>query len=137
MRLEITRKSDLAMRALGVLADRGLTKRSDLAASVGSTPGFLSQAMVPLVHAGWVGSDPGPAGGYRLLTTLNRISVLNVIEAIEGKTDDGKCVLRGGPCPSQDLCALHDAWVPARDALLQQLADTSVATAVGQVEPSF
>jgi Rrf2 family protein len=135
MRLEITRKSDLAVRALCVLDARGQTKGADLAAAVGSSQGFIAQAMTPLVQAGWVGSDPGPNGGYRLQTALSQLSMLEVIEAIEGPTVNGECVLSGGPCPAQETCALHDAWVPARDALLERLAATTVAEATGCLAP--
>lgn len=129
MRLEITRKSDLAVRALCALANRERMKGSDLATVVGSSPGFMAQVMSPLVQAGWVTSDPGPHGGYRLVASLEATSMLQVIEAIEGPTVNGRCVLRGGPCPDQVTCALHDAWVPAREALLERLAATPVSFA--------
>lgn len=131
MRLEITRKSDLAVRALCVLSAQGQTKGTDLARAVGSSQGFIAQTMTPLVHSGWVGSDPGPSGGYRLQTPLDQLSLLAVIEAIEGPTVTGQCVLRGGPCPTEENCALHEAWVLARQALLERLQSTTVAEATG------
>ncbi len=129
MRLEITRKSDLAVRALCALSLEQRMKGSDLAKAVGSSPGFMAQVMSPLVQAGWVASDPGPHGGYQLRVSLSKLSMLHVIEAIEGPTVNGRCVLRGGPCPDQVTCALHDAWVPAREALLERLAATAVSSA--------
>lgn len=135
MRLEITRKTDLAVRALCVLDTRGQTKGVDLAEAVGSSQGFMAQVMTPLVQAGWVGSDPGPSGGYRLQTRLDRLSLLQVIESIEGPTVNGECVLSGGPCPRREDCALHDAWVSAREALLERLAATTVAEATRCVSP--
>lgn len=131
MRLEISRKSDLAVRALCRLAGNGRVKGSDLATSVGATKAFMPHVMTPLVQAGWVSSDPGPHGGYELAADLRDISMLALIEAIEGPTVDGRCVLRGGPCPAIEDCALHEAWVPARDALLDRLAATSVWQAAG------
>ena len=83
MRLEITRKTDLATRAMIALARVGTkTKASLLAEAVGTTTGFLSQVMTPLVAQGWVRSDPGPTGGYTCLIDINNISILEVIEAI-------------------------------------------------------
>ena len=68
MRLEITRRSDLATRALIELARLGRrTKSAELAEAIGTTPGFLSQAMTPLAAKGWVRSEPGPSGGYHLI----------------------------------------------------------------------
>ncbi|MGF1616550.1 MAG: RrF2 family transcriptional regulator [Acidimicrobiia bacterium] len=129
MRLEITRKSDLAVRALCALRGGGRLKNSELAVAAVTTQAFMAQVMVLLVRQGWVSSDPGPTGGYRLAVSLDDLSMLEVIEGIEGPTETGTCVLRGGPCPSGENCALHDAWLPARDALLQQLAATTVSLA--------
>jgi Rrf2 family protein len=91
----------------------------------------MSQVLNPLVRAGWVRSDPGPTGGYRLVADLNDVSVLAVIEAVEGPTDSGMCVLADRPCDELGRCALHAPWVRARAELLRELdavpvADTSL-----------
>jgi len=128
MRLEVTRKSDLAVRSLRALAvSDGRMKGPALAESVGSTPGFVAQALTPLVRRGWVRSDPGPSGGYSLVVELEAISVLAVIEAIEGATASGRCVLADRPCNETGMCALHVPWLSARSQLLRELAATSVA----------
>jgi Rrf2 family iron-sulfur cluster assembly transcriptional regulator len=128
VRLEVTRKSDLAMRSLQMLgAAPERMKGPELAEAVGSTSGFLSQVLTPLVRSGWVRSDPGPAGGYSLIVDLANVSVLAVIEAIEGPTDAGRCVLADGPCNDERRCALHLPWQRARSELLAELANTSVA----------
>lgn len=129
MRLEVTRKSDLAVRALRALADGGRMKGPALAESIGSTAGFVAQVLNPLVRAGWVRSDPGPTGGYVLTTRLDTVSVLAVVEAIEGPTDSGRCVLADRPCNELGACALHGAWMRARAKLIEELDATSVAEA--------
>lgn len=122
MRLEVTRRSDLAVRALRALAAAGdRLKGPELAEIVGATPGFLGQAMTPLVRAGWVRSDPGPTGGYSLAGPLDDLSVLAVVEAVEGPTDSGRCVLVDGPCAGHGTCALHEPWLRARTLLLAEL----------------
>ena len=130
MRLEVTRKSDLAVRVLRVLAERSdRCKGPDLAEAVGSTVGFVAQVATPLVRTGWVRSEPGPTGGYSLVVDLDTVSVLEVIEAVEGPTDTGRCVLAGRPCSEQGPCALHVPWSRARAQLLHELASVSVADA--------
>lgn len=128
MRLEITRRADLATRALLELAqaERRL-KSSELCELVGTTPGFLSQALTPLVARGWVRSEPGPSGGYAAVASLDQVSVLEVIEAIEGPTDTGRCVLEARPCTGGGPCALHVPWSRARGELLAELARTPVS----------
>ena len=128
MRLEITQRADLAVRALVVLArspDR--LKSADLADALGTTAGFVPQVMGPLVRAGWVRSDPGPTGGYRLTADVDELSVLEVIEAIDGPTESGRCVVAGGLCAARQPCALHFAWATARHELVTSLGSISVA----------
>lgn len=128
MRLEITRRSDLATRALIEMARLGRrVKSSELAEAIGTTPGFLSQAMTPLTARGWVRSEPGPAGGYVLLADLADVSVLDVIEAIEGPSDAGQCVLEDRPCGNARPCALHQPWQRARALLLDELSNSALA----------
>lgn len=126
MRLEVTRKSELALRAIRELARRDdITKGAALAATIGTTPAFLAQALAPLVRAEHLRSDPGPTGGYRLLGSARRLSVRDVIELVEGRTPTDRCVLRDGPCAQTGhapRCALHDAWSAARASLLRELA---------------
>ena len=130
MRLEVTRKSDLAVRSLQTLAEQGdRLKGPQLAAIVGTTSGFVSQVLAPLVRAGWVRSDPGPSGGYSLTADLDDVSVLAVIETIEGPTDSGRCVLADRLCNDGGTCALHVPWVQARSHLRDQLDAVSVAAA--------
>ncbi|HEY7938675.1 MAG TPA: Rrf2 family transcriptional regulator [Acidimicrobiales bacterium] len=135
MRLEITRRADLAVRALTVLADAdGRVKGPDLAAALDTTPGFVPQVLGPLVAAGWVRSDPGPTGGYRLTARLQDITVLEVVEAVEGPTDLGRCVVADRPCGSAGPCALHVAWARARGELMTSLGGLAMAD-VKPVEP--
>lgn len=125
MRLEVTRRTDLATRALLALAGRReRTKAAELAERLGTSPGFLSQAMSPLVARGWVRSDPGPTGGYTAVADLAAVSVLEVLEAVEGPTDVSRCVLEDRECTGPSRCALHEAWARARSDLLRELAAT-------------
>ena len=122
VQLELTRKTDLAIKAMRTLhqsGDRIPGRR--LAAMIGTTPKYVSQVVAPLVQAGWLDSYPGPTGGYGLLADPHDISVLDVVEQIEGPIDNGKCVLAGGPC-GDDLCSVHDAWMEARAALREGFA---------------
>jgi Rrf2 family iron-sulfur cluster assembly transcriptional regulator len=128
MRLEVTRRADLATRALTALAAAGRrVKAKELAEQLETTTGFVPQVLNPLVERGWVRSDPGPSGGYSSLVPVAELTVLDVIEAVEGPTDTGRCVIADRPCRSDETCLLHGAWEIARARLLEALAQTSVA----------
>jgi len=134
MRLEMTKKSDLALKAMRCIGDaEGETIAGRLLADkLGITTHYLPQVISPLVKSGWVSSTPGPRGGYRLVVSLDDVSVLEVIDVIEGSIEDQGCVQRGIPCPEFDLCALHEPWQKAKEAMLVELA---AATIEGNVRP--
>lgn len=127
MRLEITQRADLAVRALVVLhRSPARLKSADLAVALGTTAGFIPQVMGPLVREGWVHSVPGPTGGYEPLLGVETLSVLDVVEAVDGPTDSGRCVVADRRCDASEPCALHVAWGLARRALVSSLAVVSV-----------
>ena len=129
MRLEIMRRTDIALRALRLLEQEGATlQSSDLAQRLDSTPQFIPQVLNPMVRAGWISSGTGPHGGYQLTTDLGRRTVLDLIELIEGPTDDGRCVLQSSQCNSSRPCSLHDAWTGARAALIERLRNTVISS---------
>ena len=122
------RRTDIALRALRELESAAETlQAATLAERLGSTPQFMPQVMKPLVQAGWVTSDPGPRGGYSLQSDLGDLTMSEFIEVMEGKTDNGRCVLRAGPCPGSEECSLHEAWAEGRQALTDRLSAIPVS----------
>lgn len=144
MRLEITRRAELAVRALVALAEveraaasaggRSKLKGAELADRLDTTVPFCGQVVTPLVQAGWVRSDPGPTGGYRLATPVAALNVLDVIEAVDGPTDDGRCVVLNAPCNAADPCLLHRAWGVARGELRRVLSEVTVASLMPPID---
>lgn len=127
MRLEITRRAELAIRALALLAESpGRIKAPTLADALGTTARFVPHVIGPLVRAGWVESDPGPTGGYRRSGPMGDVSLLQVIEAVDGATDAGRCVVADRPCDALDPCVLHVAWTQARAELVRVLDATTI-----------
>lgn len=127
MRLEISNRTDIALRALRTLDGRTEpTPRRDLAEELGTTEGYLPQALSRLVDAGFILSKPGPSGGYLPGAEARKISICQVIESLEGPIDDGVCVLRNSSCNADDPCSLHVPWTQARSALVSELRTSFV-----------
>lgn len=125
MKLELLPRTDLAVRALRYLADGKTRNAEDIAAVIGSTPQHMQHVMAPLTGAGWVRSRRGPSGGYTMDPAADP-SILELIEAVEGPTANRQCVLRTSTCNENLPCALHDAWVQARGALIEALGQRPV-----------
>jgi Rrf2 family protein len=134
MRLELRASTEMALRALGALADGRRRTAAELAEPAGTTPANAAHLIAPLVRAGWVRSSPGPTGGHELAIDLAQISLLDLIEAVEGPTENGRCVMAHRSCPAPEPCAVHDVWTRARAALTTELASTDVGSIIHQTE---
>ncbi|HWH37863.1 MAG TPA: Rrf2 family transcriptional regulator [Candidatus Limnocylindrales bacterium] len=133
MRLELTRRADYAVRASLALArsTAGLRSGRALADETAIPPRFVAQVMGDLVAAGLVEARTGRAGGYRLARSPDAITILAVVEAVEGDARRRTCVLRAMPCSRDGVCEVHEVFSRAQDALLEQLAGASLASVVG------
>ena len=131
MRLELTKRADYAIRAVVALAaaapDRRLSVRQ-MAADHAIPVRFLPQVMADLVGSGLVEGLTGRVGGYRLTRPPAAISVLEVIEAVEGDSRRRTCVLRGGACRVGGACDVHHVFAAAQDGLIRQLGGASIAS---------
>lgn len=122
MNFGFQRKTDLALRAVRRLGAPG-TKLSGgaLASSIGTTTSFLPQVLAPLIDRRWVTSERGPGGGYALTEVSLEVSLLDLLEATQGPTINGRCVLRDQPCPGNETCDVHAVWTSARNVLVEGL----------------
>ena len=128
MKLEISRKTELALAAVRELRrHQSPLKGADLAEALDTTATYLPHILRPLVRRGWVESERGPTGGYLLVEDPATITIFEFIEVVDGPLDEGRCVLLGKPCPSLDLCVLHEPWHRAREALFTELRKTTLA----------
>lgn len=130
MRLQLTRRGDYAIRAALALADanQGVRSGRQIAHGTGIPSAFLAQVMGDLVRAGLARSLTGRRGGYQLGVDPGSISLLSVVEAVEGSSRRTTCVLRGGRCGADgEHCRVHDAFFAAQESLLDELAAVSLA----------
>jgi Rrf2 family protein len=122
MNFGFQRKTDLAVRVLQHLGTPGQKlSGTSLSSAIGTTTSFLPQVMAPLIDRGWVVSERGPGGGYSLTAASLEATLFDVLEATEGPTVDGRCVLRDQPCPGDDSCPAHVVWTDAREVLIDGL----------------
>lgn len=133
MRLELTRRGDYGVRAMLALAEVSdadppvaLSVRR-IAAAMAVPPQILPSVMTQLVRAGLVEAREGRGGGYTLAQSVDAIPILAVIEAIEGDTRRQHCVLRGGPCGTGGLCAVHHVFIRAEERLRGELEGATLA----------
>jgi Rrf2 family protein len=132
MDLTLSRRGDYVVRAAIALAaawdgDGAYRKIREVAEEMALPPSYTPQLLGILARAGLAEAKAGPAGGYRLRRSPEKISVLEVIEAAEGTLASRRCAIRGGPCRWDDVCALHPTVVKAAEAIRGTLAATTLA----------
>lgn len=129
MRLEMTRRTDYAVRAMVALARQPdqTVSSTDIATKTDIPVRFVTQVMGDLVRAGLVRGVIGRTGGYRLASRPESVSVLSIVQAVEGGARRPQCVLRGGPCSGGAPCEIHFVFADAREAFTNRLAATSLA----------
>jgi Rrf2 family protein len=88
---------------------------------------FLAKIAQQLSRAGIIEISQGARGGYRLLVPPEKLSLLDVIEAIIGEIFLNDCVVRPESCHASSTCAVNSVWNQARDQLRETLAQVSFA----------
>jgi len=130
MQLSLRRKGDYAVRAMisvGRQYGSGLRQARQISTEMHIPYKTLTLILAGLVAKGLLIATHGPNGGYRLARDPRDISLLDIVEAAEGPATLDHCVLRDGPCDWEDTCPVHDTWARAEDALIRELASTSLA----------
>jgi Rrf2 family protein len=130
MQLSLKRKGDYAVRAMISVGRRhgaGLRQARQISTEMHIPYKTLTLILAGLVAEGLLTASHGPYGGYRLARHPSDISLLDIVEAAEGPATFDHCVLRDGPCDWEQTCPVHDTWARAEDALIRELASTSLA----------
>jgi Rrf2 family transcriptional regulator, iron-sulfur cluster assembly transcription factor len=128
MRLDLTKRSDYAIRAMLALtmAKDGLLSSRKIAEEMKIPPRFLPQIMGDLTRGGLVDAHPGRAGGYKLAVPASSVTLLRVIEAVEGDPHRQICVMRGTACGVDGECGVHDVFYAAEHAILKELSGATL-----------
>ncbi len=88
---------------------------------------YLAKIMPRLAHAGLVHTSLGAAGGIRLATPAEQISVLQIIEAVDGPIALNLCSLDPNNCRHHASCPTCETWCQAQEQLNQTLAQTRLS----------
>ncbi|MDW8129510.1 MAG: Rrf2 family transcriptional regulator [Bryobacterales bacterium] len=128
--LVCSRACAYAIRALARLARQALPtplKVRDIAAQENIPSAFLAKVLHQLVRAGLVSSSPGLAGGFRLRVPAERITLLEIVEAVDGLSQFTYCFTGLGECNEQEPCPMHESWKNVRASILDYLRQTTLA----------
>ena len=127
--MELTRKGEYAVRGIVYLASRPADQvclLSDIAAAVDVPPTFLAKIFQQFSKIGLVKSYRGTGGGFILGRPADRITLLEVVEAVEGPIIPNRCVIDGDDCERSAICNVHPVWVSVQLQIRDILAGVTL-----------
>jgi Rrf2 family protein len=107
--MQLKNQVEWALHCCAILAGApggGRLSAKDLAELHGVPKEYLSKALQALSQAGIVEGALGPAGGYRLARAPEKVTFLDIVEAVEGEGPRFVCteIRRNNPCRPAGLC---------------------------------
>jgi len=133
--MQITRQADYAVRAVLYLARLGAGNRaatSKIAQDQHIPPSFLAKIVSQLSIAGLLHTSRGARGGVTLARKPEDITLLDVVEAIDGPIRLNECAHADGMCAFADDCPLTSIWQDAQRDLVERLSGANFAQFVNQ-----
>lgn len=122
--MRLTRAGEYGVRCISYMADikpGTVVKRREIAEAMDIPLHFLGKIAQTLSKSGIIRITQGAKGGFVLLHKADELSLLEVIEAMEGKITLNDCVLKPGDCEMSQVCAVHEVWIEAQQKLRQTL----------------
>ena len=125
----ITRKTDYAIRCVLFLSQEAgrVVNANEIAESMTIPKSFLAKILQRLTRGRIVRSTQGIAGGFELTKEPAKVSILEVIEAIQGPAAVNICAIDEGNCDLSSVCPVHPVWVELREDIENRLKKESFA----------
>jgi Rrf2 family protein len=110
--MRISTKGRYSLEALlymALLPEGEYVSTRAIAEDTGISDGYLEQLFIPLRKAGIVQGIRGPLGGYLPGKPVDRITVGEILRAVEGPLEPVDCV-KSKACPIQESCISRYTW---------------------------
>ena len=127
--LRISEAASLGLHTASFLARKGaeVATTHEIAECLKVSEAHLSKVLQRLAKAGIVVSSRGPKGGFTLARPADKMTLLDVYEAIEGKFKPAGCLLGRYVCGGK--CILGDMVATVNTLVREQLTGTKVSEA--------
>ncbi len=94
---------------------------TDIAKKQDMPKSFVAKILQKLAKAKIVSSTRGVNGGFALRKTPSEITLLHVIEAVQGPIFINSCMVDNKRCSRRSLCSVHPVWIEIRNILIDKL----------------
>lgn len=119
----VTREADYAIRCVLHMARQGgeVASISGICDAMLVPRTFVAKILQRLSRAGIVRSIRGVKGGFLLAKPASEINLLEVIEAIQGKSAASICAIDRSVCSLSGQCSVHPVWAKLRHMVEEEL----------------
>lgn len=99
----------------------------EISVELGIPAPFLGKILQMLTRHQILDSAKGPHGGFSLKKPAIDISLMEIIDIIDGEDAFNQCLIRTSTCSKESPCSLHDKVAPYRKGLKSILMTESIA----------
>ena len=103
-----------------------MTSAKELTAKLDIPYHFISKILQDLTYKNILYSQTGPTGGFALAKSPQKILLIDIVEAVDGKDYKTNCVMGFSECGGKKVCAVHHKWVGIKDGIHDMLVSKSV-----------
>jgi Rrf2 family protein len=138
----ISQTAEYALRAVIHLAEHGEgvpLHVAEVARALGAPRNYLSKTLHELVREGFLSSSRGPAGGFRLAVSPEKLTLARVVSVFDPPPARRRCLLGRSRCSDEHPCGAHERWKEVAEAMAEFFRTTTVAdllTSAGNAEPA-
>ena len=127
--LRVTKLTDYATVVLTVLASQPdrVWSAAELAERARLEAPTVAKLLKPLAHAGLVEGFRGTNGGYRLTRQAADISLIAIVEAMEGPLGMTECSGEHSSCAHEPHCGVQAHWRRINDVIAEALGNITLA----------
>jgi Rrf2 family protein len=124
----VKRETDYAIRCVLYLAkdQDQISSVTEVSRNMHIPKTFLAKIFQRLVRAGLVESVRGMNGGFRLSKKPAKISLLDIMSAIQGPSCINVCAVDSKQCKRSSTCAVHPVWVDLRKETDRRLREQTI-----------
>ncbi len=125
----VTRETDYAVRTVLYLArnrDR-MASVTEVAHAMQIPKSFLAKILQRLVRSHILASMRGVKGGFVLAVKPSEITLLDIMESVQGPTGINVCAIDSRRCRLSNTCSVHPVWVQIRKEVERRLKTQTIA----------
>ncbi len=118
--LGLSKKGDYAIRGMIYLArqpEGSVSLLNDIAREVLAPKTFLAKIFQLLTKLNFIHSTRGAGGGFTIARSPDKITLLEIIEAVEGPINPNRCVSCDGHCEFKSTCKVHPVWYTIQSSI--------------------